>query len=276
MTGADRQVDGEERSTDKTPEAVNSPESANSPQAANSPEPQAANSPEPEAVNSPKSEAANSTESASDEAPGPEAEAAELIAQIRELAGPDPVAVRTVVAEVLAALDRVSGGSLREQLPYESERATEADERMPELDDGPYPTDPVSERDGNGGDLLRDRSSAGDPYAAGFATQSSRSNGAGAPRADGFPVEPHPVTPTPPEPHPAQPQPGQPQPGRPGPADPHPAGPGPGDPHPAAPGPTDPHPVDPHPADPHPGEPGPVTPGPIERRPAQRDGEDRA
>ena len=243
MTGADRQVDGEEQPTDGTPEAASAPERAEAAGRATDGTPG----------------------SASDEEPGPEAEAAELIAQIRELAGPDPVAVRTVVAEVLAALDRVSGGTLREQLPYESERATEPDARMPELDEGPYPTDPVSERDGNGGELTRDRSSAGDPYAAGFATQSSRSNGSGAPRADGFPVEPHPVTPTPPEPHPAQPQPGQPQPGRPGPADPH----------PATPRPTDPHPVDPHPADPHPGEPGPVTPGPIERRPAQRDGEDR-
>ncbi|MBF9128614.1 hypothetical protein I0C86_06370 [Plantactinospora sp. S1510] len=261
MTGADRRVDGEEQPTDRTPEAATAPERAEAAGRATEDTP----------------------EGASDEAPGPEAEAADLIAQIRELAGPDPVAVRTVVAEVLAALDRVSGGTLREQLPYESERVTEPDARMPELDEEPYPTDPAPERNGkgngngngNGGDLVRNGSSAGDPYAAGLATGSSRSNGSAPPRADGLPVEPHPVTPTPPEPHPAQPQPGQPQPGRPGPADPHPAGPAPGDPSPASPRPTDPHPVDPHPADPHPGEPGPVTPGPIERRSAQCDGEDR-
>lgn len=39
-------------------------------------------------------------------------ETAELVAQIRELAGDDPADVRQVVAEVLAALDRVSGGDL--------------------------------------------------------------------------------------------------------------------------------------------------------------------
>ena len=44
-------------------------------------------------------------------------DAAELIAQLRELAGADPADVRQVVAEVLAALDRVAGGALREHLP---------------------------------------------------------------------------------------------------------------------------------------------------------------
>jgi hypothetical protein len=42
---------------------------------------------------------------------------AELIAQLRQLAGADPADVRQVVAEVLAALDRAAGGALREQLP---------------------------------------------------------------------------------------------------------------------------------------------------------------
>ncbi|MEH0844565.1 hypothetical protein V6U81_19465 [Micromonospora sp. CPCC 205711] len=44
-------------------------------------------------------------------------DAAELIAQLRELAGADPTDVRQVVAEVLAALDRAAGGALREHLP---------------------------------------------------------------------------------------------------------------------------------------------------------------
>ncbi|MEW2426802.1 hypothetical protein AB0877_02180 [Micromonospora sp. NPDC047644] len=44
-------------------------------------------------------------------------DAAELISQLRELAGADPVEVRQVVAEVLAALDRAAGGALREHLP---------------------------------------------------------------------------------------------------------------------------------------------------------------
>ncbi|MFC4148928.1 hypothetical protein ACFO0M_21955 [Micromonospora mangrovi] len=44
-------------------------------------------------------------------------DAAELVAQLRELAGADPADVRQVVAEVLAALDRVAGGALREHLP---------------------------------------------------------------------------------------------------------------------------------------------------------------
>jgi hypothetical protein len=44
-------------------------------------------------------------------------DAAELIAQLTELAGADPADVRQVVAEVLAALDRAAGGALREHLP---------------------------------------------------------------------------------------------------------------------------------------------------------------
>ncbi|RKR89731.1 hypothetical protein BDK92_4087 [Micromonospora pisi] len=45
-------------------------------------------------------------------------DAAELIAQIRQLAADaDPAGVRQVVAEVLSALDRAAGGALREQLP---------------------------------------------------------------------------------------------------------------------------------------------------------------
>ncbi|MEV4825494.1 hypothetical protein ACGFIE_02725 [Micromonospora sp. NPDC049275] len=44
-------------------------------------------------------------------------DAAELIAQLRALAGADPTDVRQVVAEVLAALDRAAGGALREHLP---------------------------------------------------------------------------------------------------------------------------------------------------------------
>lgn len=45
-------------------------------------------------------------------------DAAELIAQIRQLAADaDPAGVQQVVAEVLAALDRAAGGALREQLP---------------------------------------------------------------------------------------------------------------------------------------------------------------
>ena len=46
-----------------------------------------------------------------------EDDAAELIAQLKELAGADPADVRQVVAEVLAALDRAAGGALREHLP---------------------------------------------------------------------------------------------------------------------------------------------------------------
>ncbi|TDC83363.1 hypothetical protein E1193_09000 [Micromonospora sp. KC606] len=46
-----------------------------------------------------------------------EDDAAELVAQLRELAGADPADARQVVAEVLTALDRVAGGALREHLP---------------------------------------------------------------------------------------------------------------------------------------------------------------
>ncbi|MEO3815555.1 hypothetical protein [Plantactinospora sp. B24E8] len=174
-----------------------------------------------------------------------EAEAAELIAQLRELAGPDPATVRTVVSDVLAALDRVSGGALREQLPYDSE-----------LRRGRGPA-------ADGGDL--DRGADIRPAAT----------------TNGHPVEPHPAQPYPPSPHPVEPRPTDPQPGRPGPADPHPERPAPAGPHPVEPRPTDPHPVEPGPTDPHPAEPGPVTPGPLRRgptqrsRPQQRDGDDR-
>ncbi|MEV4713526.1 hypothetical protein [Micromonospora sp. NPDC049374] len=44
-------------------------------------------------------------------------DAAELVEQLRGLAGADPADVRQVVTEVLAALDRAAGGTLREQLP---------------------------------------------------------------------------------------------------------------------------------------------------------------
>ncbi len=44
-------------------------------------------------------------------------DAAELVAQLKELAGADPADVRQVVAEVLAALDRAAGGALRDHLP---------------------------------------------------------------------------------------------------------------------------------------------------------------
>ncbi|MEV4723365.1 hypothetical protein [Micromonospora humida] len=43
-------------------------------------------------------------------------DAAELVAQLRELAGADPTDVRQVVAEVLGALDRAAGGTLRDHL----------------------------------------------------------------------------------------------------------------------------------------------------------------
>ncbi|MGW0432438.1 hypothetical protein ACWDV4_07810 [Micromonospora sp. NPDC003197] len=44
-------------------------------------------------------------------------DAAELIAQIRALAGPDSAGAQQIVADVLAALDRAAGGALRDQLP---------------------------------------------------------------------------------------------------------------------------------------------------------------
>ncbi|MFY1587368.1 hypothetical protein ACN267_22985 [Micromonospora sp. WMMD734] len=43
-------------------------------------------------------------------------DAAELVAQLRELAGADPAEVRQVVAEVLGALDKAAGGALRDHL----------------------------------------------------------------------------------------------------------------------------------------------------------------
>ncbi|AVT39748.1 hypothetical protein [Plantactinospora sp. BB1] len=250
MAGADRQVDGDGQPAEETPGAGPPAARRRGDDAVAEPAPDAAG---PEAgADGPEAGADGPADRAAD----PEAEAAELIAQIRELAGPDPVAVRTVVAEVLAALDRVSGGTLREQLPYEHERAPD-DDPAPT---GDYPIEPSPQNGGN---------------PAGRLSGNGATPGEGIPAAEGYPVEPHPVEPHPPEPHPAQPQPGPAQPGRPGPADPHPPAPGPAEPHPAAPHPTDPHPVGPRPADPHPAEPGPVTPGPIERRPAQRSGEDR-
>ena len=209
---------------------------------------------------------------AADEEPQPDAEAAELIAQIRQLAGPDPVAVRKVVADVLAALDRVTGGTLREQLP----------------DDDRY-----------GGEVRRDQSSAADPYDAGFGTQSARVTDpdphladphlADPHLADPHLAEPHPAGPRLADPYPADPHPAQPRltesgptPGpnltepRPAP-DPHPVEPRPApDPHPVKPNPApDPHPARPNPApDPHPAEPRPVTPQPIERPLTRRNADD--
>ena len=52
-------------------------------------------------------------------------DAAELIAELRNLAGDDPAGVRQVVAEVLAALDRVAGGALRDELPEVIRRDTD-------------------------------------------------------------------------------------------------------------------------------------------------------
>ncbi|KXK62637.1 MULTISPECIES: DUF2267 domain-containing protein [Micromonospora] len=59
--------------------------------------------------------------------PATEDDAAELVAQLRELAGADPVEVRQVVSEVLAALDRAAGGGLREHLPEAIRRDVDAD-----------------------------------------------------------------------------------------------------------------------------------------------------
>ncbi|WP_460914029.1 hypothetical protein [Plantactinospora veratri] len=142
----------------------------------------------------------------------PETEAAELIAQIRELAGPDPVAVRTVVADVLAALDRVSGGALREQLPYEHERVPDDDPAAA----GGYPVEPHPVEP-----------NPPEPHP----TQ---------PR----PGPPQPGRPGPADPHPPAPEPGQPHPAEPHPTDPHPVRPRPTDPHPAEPGPVTPGPIE--------------------------------
>jgi hypothetical protein len=54
---------------------------------------------------------------AGDDDASAKADAADLVAQIRQLAEQDPAGVQQVVAEVLAALDRASGGRLRDQLP---------------------------------------------------------------------------------------------------------------------------------------------------------------
>ncbi|WDZ86330.1 hypothetical protein [Micromonospora cathayae] len=48
---------------------------------------------------------------------GDEDDTRELVAQLRQLAGADPATVRQVVTEVLTALDRAAGGSLRDHLP---------------------------------------------------------------------------------------------------------------------------------------------------------------
>lgn len=49
--------------------------------------------------------------------PEPEPASNDLVAQIRDLTTDDPEAVRQVVAEVLAALDRVTGAAFRDPLP---------------------------------------------------------------------------------------------------------------------------------------------------------------
>jgi hypothetical protein len=52
-----------------------------------------------------------------DGAPPAGTDTAELIAEIRLLAGADPGGVQQVITEVLAALDRAAGGALRDELP---------------------------------------------------------------------------------------------------------------------------------------------------------------
>jgi hypothetical protein len=49
----------------------------------------------------------------------PDRETSDLIAHIRELTMDDPQAVQQVVAEVLAALDRATGGAFHDRLPDE-------------------------------------------------------------------------------------------------------------------------------------------------------------
>lgn len=78
----------------------------------------------------------------------PEGDTDELVAQIRELVGSDPAEVRQVVAEVLAALDRVAGGALRDQLPAAIRLAPEhrqsaADGLLTVDPGGPTATEPV-------------------------------------------------------------------------------------------------------------------------------------
>ncbi|GGM21300.1 MULTISPECIES: DUF2267 domain-containing protein [Micromonospora] len=58
--------------------------------------------------------------------PPTEDDAAELVAQLRELAGADPADARQVVSEVLAALDRAAGGGLRAHLPEAIRRDVDA------------------------------------------------------------------------------------------------------------------------------------------------------
>jgi hypothetical protein len=50
-------------------------------------------------------------------APTAGTDTAELIAQIRQLAGADPLGVQQVISDVLDALDRAAGGPLRDELP---------------------------------------------------------------------------------------------------------------------------------------------------------------
>jgi hypothetical protein len=63
------------------------------------------------------------------------ADAADLVAQIRQLAGHDPAGVQQVVAEVLAALDRASGGRLRDQLPPGTPFGADYAQTPPRADD---------------------------------------------------------------------------------------------------------------------------------------------
>ncbi|MEH1012364.1 hypothetical protein V6U90_04450 [Micromonospora sp. CPCC 206060] len=65
-------------------------------------------------------------------------DANDLVAELRQLAGPDPAGVRQVVAEVLAALDRAAGGALRDQLP-EAIRRDVADAESAGPDAGEMP-----------------------------------------------------------------------------------------------------------------------------------------
>lgn len=54
-------------------------------------------------------------------------DSADLVAQIRQLAGDDPAEVQRVVAEVLAALERASGKKGRPESPPESGRPPGSD-----------------------------------------------------------------------------------------------------------------------------------------------------
>ncbi|MFI6763503.1 hypothetical protein ACIBF5_30710 [Micromonospora sp. NPDC050417] len=97
-------------------------------------------------------------------------DAAELIAQIRQLAADaDPAGVRQVVAEVLSALDRAAGGALREQLP----NGLPGVDGYPESSSGhavPKRGVPDPDQSGNGGEPSGDgwNSATAEP-SAGFA-----------------------------------------------------------------------------------------------------------